>query len=77
MLYIQNWGRLPKTGLGLVPGLLVSTSVDWLSSLFSQPVPNPKSLIINVDPEVPRSSENASPVMMAPPLLLRSIPEIR
>ena len=28
MLYIQNWGRLPRIGLGLVPGILVSTSVD-------------------------------------------------
>ena len=27
-VYTQNWGRLPKVGLGLVPGLLVSTSVS-------------------------------------------------
>ena len=27
MPYTLNWGRLPKVGLGLVPGLMVSTSV--------------------------------------------------
>ena len=28
MLYTQTWGRLPRVGLGLVPGLLASTSVE-------------------------------------------------
>ena len=36
MLYAQNWGRLPKVGLGLLPGLSVSTSV-----VSNNTAPNP------------------------------------